>query len=118
MAGQHLQLVVAIGIAHRDAQQKTVELALGQRVRALEFERVLRGDDHERPRQRIGLAVDRHLAVAHRLQQGALRARRRAVDLVGQHDVAEDRPARVNELARLRVEDVAAGDVAGQQVGA
>ena len=46
-----------------------------------------------------------------------MRARRRAIDLVGQDDVAEDRTARVDELAGLRIEDVAARDVAGQQIG-
>ncbi len=117
MAAEHLQFVVAVGIADGDPHQKAVQLALRQRIGAFELERVLRGDDHERLRQYVRLAVDGHLAVAHRLEQRALRARRRAIDLVGQHDVAEDRTARVDELAGLRVVDVAAGDVAGQQVG-
>ena len=76
-----------------------------------------RGDHHERPRQRMGLAVGRHLPLAHRLQQGALRARRGPVDLVGQHDVGEDRAGTEDELLRLAVVQAAAGDVGGQQVG-
>ena len=46
-----------------------------------------------------------------------MRARRSTVDFVGQHDVAENRTAAVNELAGLGMEDAAAGDVAGKQVG-
>ena len=99
MAREHLQFDLALRIAQRNAEQEAVELAFGQRIRALELDRVLRGDDHERPRQRMRLAVDRHLPLAHRLQQGALRARRGAVDLVGQHDVGEDRARAEDELA-------------------
>jgi hypothetical protein len=61
--------------------------------------------------------VDRHLALGHRLQQGALRPGRGPVDLVGQEDVGEDRPGEELELARLLVEDAEAGDVARQEVG-
>ena len=114
VAGEHAPLVVAAGIAHRDAEQEPVELAFGQRIGAFELERVLRGDDQERPRQRQRLAIDRDLPFAHRFQQGRLRPRRGAVDLVGQHDVGEDRPAVKDELALLAVEDAAAQDVAGQ----
>ena len=63
------------------------------------------------------MSVDRDLPVAHGLEQRALRAGRRAIDLVGQHDVAEDRSASVDKLAGLRIEHIAADDVAGQQVG-
>ena len=59
----------------------------------------------------------RDLALAHRFQQRGLRARRGAVDLVGQQDVGEDGPGHELEAARLLVEDADAGDVAGQQVG-
>jgi hypothetical protein len=59
------------------------------------------------------------LAFLHRLQQGRLHLRRRAVDLVGEHQVAEDRARLELELtlASLRVVHLAAGDVRGQQVG-
>ena len=48
------------------------------------------------------LAADGHLVLLHRFQQRGLRLRRRAVDLVGQHDVGEDRPVQEAELARAR----------------
>ena len=53
----------------------------------------------------------------HRLQQGGLGLGRRAVDLVGQQQLAEDRPAGQGEAAGLEVEQVGADDVAGHQVG-
>ena len=63
------------------------------------------------------LAVGRHLPLAHRLQQRALRPRRRPIDLVGQHDVGEDRPRTKEKLMRLAVVEAAAGDVGRKQVG-
>ena len=85
-------------VAERQAQQEAVELRLGQRERALELDRVLRRQHQERPRQRARLAVDGDLALLHRLQQRRLGARRGAVDLVGQHDLGEDRPGPELEL--------------------
>ena len=63
------------------------------------------------------LAADRDLALLHRLEQRALHLRRRAVDLVGQHEVREHRPERDLELAELLVEDPRADDVGGNEVG-
>jgi len=54
---------------------------------------------------------------AHRFQQGGLGLGRRAVDLVGQHHVREDRSLLELELAGLLVVDVGAGDVGRQQIG-
>ena len=67
--------------------------------------------------RRIGPPVGGDLGLVHRLQQGALRAGRGAVDLVHQHDVGEDRPALEDELPRCALVDADAEDVAGQQVG-
>jgi hypothetical protein len=57
----------------------------------------------------------------HRLEQRRLRARRRAVDLVGEDDVREDRPLDEAEGARPRravlLEDLRARHVARHQVG-
>ena len=62
-------------------------------------------------------AVDRDLALLHRLEQRRLRLRRRAVDLVGEHDVGEHAAGAELELAGGAVPDRHAGDVGGQQVG-
>ena len=63
------------------------------------------------------LAVDGDRALLHRLQQRRLGLGRGAVDLVGQQQLAEDRPARQREAAGLEVEQVGADDVARHQVG-
>ena len=85
-----------------DAQleHEAVELRLGQRVRPLHLDRVLRRQHEERRRQRVGLLADRDRLLLHRLEQRRLRLGRRAVDLVGQHDVREDRPALELEAPR------------------
>jgi hypothetical protein len=61
----------------------------------------------------------RHLALHHRLAQRRLHLRRRAVDLVGQDPVVEDRSLLEAELALAvgLVVDLRAGDVRRQQVG-
>ncbi len=105
------------GIAQREAQQEAVELRIRQRIRAREIDRVLRGDDEERRGQGAGDAVDGHLVLGHRLQQRALRARRRAVDLVGQQNLREHRAGMELESLARGVEDGHAEDVRRQQVG-
>ena len=120
MAGQHLLLLRGVRVAHRQLEQEPVELRLGQRVGALVLHRVLRGDDDERIGQRVGLALDRDLALLHRLEQRGLRLRRRAVDLVGQQDVGEHGPGPEPEPAATghpTVEDELTGHVGGHEVG-
>ena len=87
---------LALGGAPRKTQRaherEAVELALGQRERARAAERVLRRYEEEGLGQLMGRAVDGRLPLLHRLEQRGLRARRRAVDFVDEHDVVEDRP--------------------------
>ena len=91
----------ASGIAERRLHEEAVELRLGQRERALVLDRVLGRDDEERVVEPARLAVDRHLLLGHRLEQRGLRLRHRAVDLVDEHDVREDR-ARAGTRSRVR----------------
>ena len=86
-----VQLLVLVGIVDQDVEHETVELGLGQRIGPFLLDRVLRGQHEERVGQPVPLAADGHLPLLHRLEQGGLRLGRRAVDLVGQHDVGEDR---------------------------
>ena len=65
----------------------------------------------------VRVHVDRDAPLLHALQQAGLRLRRRAVDLVDEHDVGEDRPGPELEALVALVEDVRADDVGGQQVG-
>ena len=78
---------------------------------------VLGGDHEERVRQDMPDVVHRDLPLGHGFQQGALGARRGAVDLVGQEHVGKDGPGQEFELAGVLVEDAEPGDVARQQVG-
>ena len=63
------------------------------------------------------LAVHAHLAFAHRFEQRRLRARRGAVDFVGQQDVREDRAFVKMKLLVALVENGNAENVRRQQVG-
>ena len=110
-------LGVAVGVADAQPQQEAVELRLGQRIGALELDRVLRRDHHERARQLVRLRVDTDLTFLHRLEQRRLRLRRRAVDLVGEHDVREHAARTELEVAARAVPDRDAGDVGRQEVG-
>src|SRR5829696_5432692 len=98
-----VQLVVAAGVAEGGPDEEAVELGLRQRERPLELDRVLRREHDERLAQLTRDAVDRHLALGHRLEQRRLGLRHRAVDLVDEHDVGEDRPGAKLEVPRLLV---------------
>ena len=65
----------------------------------------------------VGRALDRHLALLHRLEQRGLRLRRSTVDLVGEEEVREDRAGAELEVRIPLVPDRRAGDVGGHQVG-
>jgi hypothetical protein len=104
---QNLPFAGPVGIADAQAHQKTIELRFRQRIRAVVFERVLRGDDHEGPRQRVRVPVDGDLGLIHGFEQGGLRLGRGAIDLVSQQEIGEDR-ARL-ELEGFRL-DVINGD--------
>ena len=79
-------------VADPELEHEAVELGLGQRIGALLLDRVLGGQHEERLGQRVGLPADGDLVLLHGLQQRGLGLGRGAVDLVGQHDVGEDRP--------------------------
>ena len=104
-------------VAEREADHEAVDLRLGQRVGALELDRVLRGEHEERPGELVRVHVDRDAALLHALEQARLRLGRGAVDLVDEHDVGEDRARAELEAVLALVEDVGADDVGGQQVG-
>ena len=79
-----------VGIAQVDAQQKTVQLSLGQGERAGILDRILRRQNHERQGHRPGDAVHRDLPLFHNLEQAGLGLGTAAVDLVGEDDLAHD----------------------------
>ena len=114
---EHLDLVLALRVADRDAHEEPVELRLGQGIRPLVLDRVLRREHEERRLEPVRRVLDRHLALLHRLEQRRLRLRRGAVDLVGEQEVGEDGAGPEDELGRPLVEDLRARDVARHQVG-
>ena len=65
----------------------------------------------------MGDAADRDLALGHDLEQRRLHLRRRAVDLVGQHEVREDRAEFDVEGVLSGLVDAGADDVGRHQVG-
>ena len=87
-------------IVDADVQQEAIELRFGQRIGAFLLDRVLRRHDQEQRRQRIRVAADRDLPLGHRLEHRRLHFRRRAVDLVGEDQVVEDRAALELEASR------------------
>ena len=109
---QHRRLGARVRIPERQAHHEAVDLRLGERVGALELDGVLRGQDHERPGQLMGVDINADAALLHALQEARLGLGRRAVDLVDHHDVREDR-------ARPELEDLvaAAVDVRPDDVG-
>ncbi len=115
-AGEELAIGGGVRVAELDGHQEAVELRFRQRIRADLLHRILRGDDEERLGQLARLAVDRHLALLHRLEQCALRLRRRAIDLVGEHHRVEDRARQEAERLRALVVDRYAEDIRGQEV--
>ena len=113
---QNLALAGGIGISDAQAHQEAVELRFGQRISAVVLHRILRGDHHERPRQRVRVAVDGDLRFVHGFEQRGLRLGRGAVDLVGQQEIGEDGAGLEFEDFGVRVVDGDAEHVAGQHV--
>jgi hypothetical protein len=71
---------------------------------------------HEQIRQLVGHATDGNLAFRHRFEQGRLHLGRRTVDLVGQHQIMEQRSGLKMERTVLRTIDLGAGQIGRQQV--
>ncbi len=103
-----------------DLEHEAIELRLGQRIGALLLDRVLGGEHEERQRQLVRGAAGRHAVLLHRLQERGLRLGRRAVDLVGEHEVREHRALDELEHAAaggvVLLEDLGAGDVRRHEV--
>ncbi len=112
-------LVVLREVGDDDVEHEAIELRLGERISALELDRILRREHEERLLERIGPAGGGDVILLHRFEQRGLRLRRRAVDLVGEDDLREDRPLHEPEAAAALalVEDLGAGDVRRHQVG-
>ena len=75
-------------------------------------------EDEERTFERVRAAGRGDVILLHRLQQRGLRLRRRAVDLVGQQDLSEDRTLDETQaaMACFLVQHFGAGDIGRHQI--
>ncbi len=117
MCAQDRQLLGVFGITHDRLEQEAVELGLRQRIRPFVLDGVLGRQDEERVRKHARLALEGDLLLLHRLEQGGLRFRWRAVDLIGEDDVREDRTLLDAELARGYLVHGRTDDVARHEIG-
>ena len=105
-------------IRHHDVEHEPVELRFGKRVCALELNGILRREYEKWTLEGIRAACRRHVIFLHRLEQGRLSFWRRAVDLIGEDDLREDRAFQKAQrsVTRFLVEHFGAGDVGRHQV--
>lgn len=114
---QDFALVSRVGVANAQSHKETIQLRLRQRVGTVVFERVLRGQHHERPAERVGAAVNGDLPLVHRFQQGGLGFRGGAVDFISEEKIGENRAGFELEFVGMRIEDTNAGNVGGEHIG-
>ena len=86
-----LQLLLRGGVIEHHLEEEAVLLRLRQRIGALVLDRVLGRQHQEGIGQPDLLAFEAHPALLHRLEQRRLDLGGRAVDLVCEEDVGEDR---------------------------
>src|SRR5256885_14833235 len=80
------------------------------------FDGILCGDHQKRLRQCEGLAVDSDLRFVHGFEKSGLRARRGAIDFVGEDDVCENWAGAKFKFARLGIVDADAENITRKQV--
>src|SRR6185437_6947925 len=90
-AAHDLLLFIARRIADAQLEHEPVDLRFRKRVRAFLLDRVLRRQHEKGFFESERRPADRHLLLLHRFEQRRLHLGRRAVDLVGENDVGEDR---------------------------
>ena len=104
-------LVLRLHVSHGQLDEEAVHLGLRERIRALELDGVLGGDDEEGGCEPVGLTFDGDLPLLHGLEQRGLSLRGRPVYLVGEEEVCEYRPLLKNELGLGEAPDPCAEDV-------
>ena len=116
-AEDDLRLVGRVRIVEQDLEHEPVDLGLGQRIRALGFDRVLGGQDEERGRDLEGVVADRDLVLLHDLEQCRLDLGRGAVDLVGEEEVREDGAGLDVEAGLVGAVDPRPDEIGGHEIG-
>ena len=102
---------------HPDRQQEAIKLWLRQREGAVAIGVVLSRDDEEWLGQRPGDTIERDLMLIHALEQGALDARRGAIDFVGEQAVGKDRAGDEFEIATIHPIQRVAEEIRWQEIG-
>jgi len=110
------QLLVVLRVVDEDLQHEPVELRLRERIRAFGLDRILRRHDEEGRWHRVRRVGDRDLALLHHLEERALHLGGRAVDLVREQEVAEDRAELGVERALVGAVDPRADEVGWHEV--
>ena len=116
LRGEDRHFIRRRNVTERELHREPVHLRLRQRIGAAKFHRVFRGDDKKQIRQIPPLALDAHLGFAHRFEQRRLRARRGAVDFVGEQNVREHRAFVKMKFLILLVENGNSENVRRQQI--
>ncbi len=116
VAAQELLFLPVRRITHQALHEEAVNLGLGERIGPLLFDGILRGEHHEGRGENVRFLTDGDRPFLHRLQEGRLHLRRRAVHLVGEEDVGEDGPFAREKIELLRVVDTSADEVRREQV--
>jgi hypothetical protein len=111
------QLFVPVRVADEHLEHEAVDLCLRERVRALGLDRILGRHHEERIRHEMRVGADRDLVLLHHLEERGLHLRRRAVDLVGEEEVAEHRAEVGLEPAVVRTIDARSDEVRRHEVG-
>ena len=116
-----LELFFLFGVVNENIEHEPVELGFRQRIGSFLLDRILRRQHEERVGQPVPFTADGDLPFLHRFEKGSLRLGRGPVDLVGEHDIGENRAPEELELADARrlvfLDDFGPGDVGGHQVG-
>ena len=118
----NLELLLFCRIVDVNFQQKAIQLCLREWVGSLLLDGIARREDLKRIGQLVCGAPSSDLPLLHRLQQCGLSLRWRAIDLVSEHQVLEDRSLHEAQLAAyapLRldlVKEVSPSDVGRQQI--
>ena len=114
----HGDLVARVGVVDDELEHEAVDLRLGQRVGALGLDRVLRRQHEERLRARVCVScpiVTWRSCITSSSADCTFGGR--AVDLVGEQEVAEHRAELGVEAARVRPVDARADEVGRHEVG-
>src|SRR5690606_19134809 len=117
---EHVREVLPRGEADEDLEEEAVELRLRKRVGAVHLEGVLGRHDEEWLLEPMHLATDGDASLLHGLEERRLRLRRRAVDLIGEDHLGEDRPTLELEgspAAIILHDDLRADDICRHEVG-